>query len=141
MNQLNNLILEGKVLNDPEVVAKNTETGEKLVKFTIENVRYYRDAKGKCKKETFFMVCQCWAELGEKTVQNIKRGMVVRAVGRLTMDRWKNKEGECRTSTELVCNHLEYRAEESKKLAVIEENETGDYDDYFCSEEDAACVD
>lgn len=123
MNQLNNIILEGTLTNEPEVVAKSAVTKSRLVKFTIANNRYYKDVNGNSRQETLFLVIQCWGELGEKALQTIHKGMVVRTVGRLMMCRWENKEGEKRTSIEIVANHIEYRLNKSKdsKLEIIED--------------------
>ncbi len=123
MNQLNNIILEGTLTNEPEVVAKSAVTKSRLVKFTIANNRYYKDVNGNSRQETLFLVIQCWGELGEKALQTIHKGMVVRTVGRLMMCRWENKEGEKRTSIEIVANHIEYRLNKNKdsKLEIIED--------------------
>lgn len=122
MNQLNNLILEGTVINTPEIVARGKESEANLVKFTLANDRYYKDINGTLKQETLFLVCQCWSELGEKVIQNIRKDMIVRAVGRLTMERWKSRTGESKSTIELVCNHIEYRPGQSKSFAVIQED-------------------
>lgn len=60
MNQLNNIILEGTLINEPEVVAKSAVTNSRLVKFTIANDRFYKDVNGNSKQETLFLVIQCW---------------------------------------------------------------------------------
>ncbi len=123
MNQLNNIILEGTLINEPEVVAKSTITQSRLVKFTIANERYYKDVNGETKKEVLYLVIQCWGELGEKALTNIHKGMIVRTVGRLMMCRWENKAGEKRSTIEIVCNHIEYRTNRNKdaKLEIIED--------------------
>ncbi len=124
MNQLNNIILEGTLINEPEVVAKSAVTNSRLVKFTIANDRFYKDVNGNSKQETLFLVIQCWGELGEKALATIHKGMVVRTVGRLMMCRWESKTGEKRSTVEIVCNHIEYRLNNRNKesrLEVIED--------------------
>ncbi len=123
MNQLNNIILEGTLVNEPEVVAKSTVTNSRLVKFTIANDRYYKDVNGNPRQETLFLVIQCWGELGEKALMSIHKGMVVRTVGRLMMCRWESKTGEKKSTVEIVCNHIEYRLKGNRdtKLEVIED--------------------
>lgn len=123
MNQLNNIILEGTLVNEPEVVAKSAVTQSRLVKFTIANDRYYKDINGNPKQETLFLVIQCWGELGEKALTNIHKGMVIRTVGRLMMCRWESKTGEKRSSVEIVANHIEYRLNKNKdsKLEILDD--------------------
>ena len=140
MNQLNNLLIEGTVIDTPEIIARGKESGANLVKFTIANDRYYKDINGKSKQDTLFLVCQCWGDLGEKILKRIEKGMLVRAVGRLKMERWKTKTGENRSTVELVCSHIEYRAEKAKHLAVIEK-EDDDHDDYSTFDEEPSRVD
>ena len=124
MNQLNNVILEGTLINDPEVVATSAITKSRLVKFTLANDRYYKDASGNSKQDTLFLVVQCWGELGEKCLTRIHKGMVVRTVGRLMMCRWENKNGDKKSTIEVVCSHIEYRSPRAKdgKMEVIEDN-------------------
>lgn len=124
MNQLNNVILEGTLINDPEVVATSSITKSRLVKFTVANDRYYKDSSGNNKQETLFLVVQCWGELGEKCLMRIHKGMIVRTVGRLMMCRWENKNGEKKSTIEIVCSHIEYRSPKTKdgKMEVIEDN-------------------
>lgn len=114
MNQLNNLILEGTVINEPEAVAKSTTSNERLIKFTIANDRYYLDSNKTPKQETLFMVVNCWGELGEKVLATIHKGKILRAVGRLFQTRWVTKTGEHKSSIELDCNHIEYRIEKKE---------------------------
>ncbi len=120
MNQLNNIILEGTLINEPEVVAKSAVTNSRLVKFTIANDRFYKDVNGNPKQETLFLVIQCWGELGEKALACIHKGMVVRTVGRLMMCRWESKTGEKRSTIEIVCNHIEYRMNSKNKESKLE---------------------
>ena len=123
MNQLNNIILEGTVVNEPDVVAISAVTQSRLVKFTIANDRYYKDINGNSKQETLFLVIQCWGELGEKVLSNIHKGMIVRTVGRLMMCRWESKTGEKKSTIEIVCNHIEYRLNKNREshMEVIED--------------------
>ncbi len=123
MNQLNNIILEGTLVNEPEVVAKSAVTQSRLVKFTIANNRYYKDINGNTKQEELFLVIQCWGELGEKCLMSIHKGMVIRTVGRLMMCRWENKTGEKRSTIEIVANHIEYRLNKNKdsKLEILDD--------------------
>lgn len=121
MNQLNNIIIEGTVINTPEVVAKNTSTGNKLVKMTLVNDRYYKDIEGKSKQDSLFIVVQCWGELGEKVLSVVDKGLVIRVVGRLRMERWETKTGEKRNALEIVASHVEYRVNSKTKMLESEE--------------------
>ncbi|MBQ0070381.1 MAG: single-stranded DNA-binding protein [Spirochaetales bacterium] len=109
MYQLNNVLLEGVVATTPEVVATNSVTKSRLVKFVLANDRFYRDLTGAPKQETLFIPVQCWGDLGEQCLTTMKKGMQTRCVGRLMLCRWQSKQGQQRSTIEVVCNHLEVR--------------------------------
>ena len=109
MNQLNSILLEGTVVNDPEVVASGISTQKKLVKFVLANDRYWRDRTGAMQKDTLFIPVQCWGTLGDRCLERIRKGMSVRSLGRLHMCRWESKNGEKKRSMEVFCTHLEFR--------------------------------
>ena len=43
INQLNNILLEGTTVNDPEVVATSLTTNKRLIKFNLANDQFWRD--------------------------------------------------------------------------------------------------
>ena len=124
MNQINSIVLEGTLINTPEVVAKSATSDSRLVKFTIANDRYYKDNDGTPKQETLFLVIQCWGELGEKVLKCLSKGIVARVVGRLMMCRWETKTGEKRSTIEIVANHIEYRPKQPALVSL--DSEEGD---------------
>ncbi|MGN1163164.1 MAG: single-stranded DNA-binding protein [Candidatus Ornithospirochaeta sp.] len=124
MNQLNNILLEGTIVQDPEVAATSISTKARLIKFTLANDRYWRDRTGVMQQDTLFIPIKCWGELGERCLERIKKGMAVRILGRLRMCKWETKKGEKRTSMEVVCTHLEYRPlskGQSGQVEIIED--------------------
>lgn len=128
MNQLNNVILEGTLTCDPEIVATSNTTQNKLVKFTVASDRYYKDKDGVMKQDTLFIPVQCWGELGERCMEKVEKGMNVRVVGRLMLCKWENKNGEKRSVIEIVCNHLEYRNPKNKTKMIIIDDEKKESD-------------
>lgn len=118
MNQINSIVLEGTVINYPEVVAKSPITDSRLVKFTIANDRFYTDKDGTPKQETLFLVIQSWGELGENVLKGLHKGMFARIVGRLMMCRWETKTGEMRSTIEIVANHIEYRPKQPALVSL-----------------------
>lgn len=109
MNHLNSILLEGVLVKDPRVVAVADNGNRRLVKFDLANDRYYMDSSGAKKVETLFIPVQVWGELANMCMEKMKSGMTCRAVGRLRMCNWVNKEGDKRSSIEILASHLEYR--------------------------------
>ena len=75
INQLNNILLEGTTVNDPEVVATSLTTKKRLVKFNLANDQYWLDRSGNMQQDTLFIPIQCWGDLGERCLERVKKGM------------------------------------------------------------------
>ena len=114
---LNNIILEGWVLNNPEAV-KNTITGSSLVKFMLHNV-----CKGDgTPVENLTLPIQSWGEVGEKVLNSIHEGMLVRILGRLMKCTIETPQGHKKTSVEIVCSHIEYRSADNETMYLEDES-------------------
>lgn len=107
MNHINSVLLEGNVAQPPKLVTTSS-TGSKLVVFALANNRYYYDADNMKKVETFFLDIASWGELGEKVLEEIKVGTLVRVIGRLRPSVWTDKDGKERTRFQLVAQHIEF---------------------------------
>ena len=109
INQLNNILLEGTTVNDPEVVATSLTTNKRLIKFNLANDQFWRDRAGNMQQDTLFIPIQCWGDLGERCLERVKKGMAVRCLGRLRLCKRETKKGERRNTMQEICNHFEYR--------------------------------
>ena len=119
MNQLNSVLLEGNLTEDPKKIEISNGT---LVKFTIASNRYYRDKNNESKTETLFIPVQCWGTFGETIMPHVQKGSAVRVVGRLRLSKWTSKDGSPRESIEIVAQHLEVSNKNKKDVVTIEEN-------------------
>ena len=54
---------------------------------------------------TWFRV-ECWRELGANVAESMRKGERVMVFGRLKVGTWESKEGETRTSVEIVAEHV-----------------------------------
>ncbi len=110
MNHLNSVLLEGILTDDPRnVELVDAPVGTRLAKFDIASDRYYVSRNGEKKVETVFVPIQCWGSLGDKALERMKKGMVVRIVGRLRLCRWIASDGNPRRGIEIVAEHVEFR--------------------------------
>lgn len=126
MNHLNNLLIEGVLVMDPETIALAKESKSKLVKFSIASDRIYIDKEGIKQKDTLFLPVLVWGSLADMCLSHLSKGITVRLVGRLKMNRWETTAGEKRTSIELIAQHVEYKKHTNKKkeeTVVMEEKE------------------
>lgn len=75
MNQLNNLIIEGNLVN--------WKREENVFNFIIEYNRFYKDENGDKQNETSFFNVECYGKLADFCEQRFKKGRGIRIVGRL----------------------------------------------------------
>lgn len=105
MNDLNSIIIEGNLTQDPEL--KYTTKGTALCSMTIAVNRYYK-AGEETKQETVFLDVECWGRTAETCSQHLSKGRGVRVVGRLKQDRWE-QDGYSRSRVIIVAEHIEFK--------------------------------
>lgn len=111
MNDLNSILIEGNLIQDPE--SKTLSTGSQVCNFTIASDCFYRQGSEAVKEVSYFDV-EAWAKLGLACSQNLKKGRGVRVVGRIKQERWTDPEGKERSKVFIVAEHVEFRPERAK---------------------------
>lgn len=105
MNNLNRATLIGNLTNDPEV--KNVVNDMTVANFGVATNYRFRDAKTKEWKEIpEFHNVVAWRKLAEISGKYLKKGDRVFLEGRLQTKKWKDKEGNLRSRTEVVADQL-----------------------------------
>lgn len=122
MNHINNILIEGNLVAEPELVAIAKGSESKMVKFTIASNRSYCDKDGKWQKEVLYLPIVLWGKLADNALAYMSQGMETRVVGRLRQSRWESAEGEKRSQIELVAQHLEFRRKKGSGTNVKEES-------------------
>lgn len=106
MNDLNSVLIEGNLTRDPVVAA--TPRGTPVCNFSVASNRYYK-VEGEKQEEVSFFDVETWSKLAERCGDELHKGRGVRVVGRLKQDRWSDKEGNPRSKTKIVADHVEFR--------------------------------
>ncbi|MDR2478546.1 MAG: single-stranded DNA-binding protein [Treponema sp.] len=114
MNNLNSVLIEGKMVRDP--LLRTTPKGKLLCTFSLASNRFYRQESGYEREVSFFDV-ETWARLAEDCNCHGKKGRSVRVVGRLKQDRWNGSDGKVHSRVNIVAEHVEFRPEFSKESA------------------------
>ncbi|MBS1732025.1 MAG: single-stranded DNA-binding protein [Bacteroidetes bacterium] len=105
MNALRNKVqLIGNLGNAPEV--KQTETGKKLVKFSVATNEVYRNANGEKVKETQWHNLIVWGKLADIAEKYLNKGSEVAIEGKLINRNYTDKEGNKKYVTEVQVNEL-----------------------------------
>lgn len=117
INHLNNVLIEGILVTEPEIVAKSKD-GDKnqftLAKTRLATDRFYVDRNGEKQVDTLFIDIQMWGNLAERAVSSLSKGMTCRIVGRLKMCSWDGEGGTKKRSIEIVANHIEFNRPKKK---------------------------
>lgn len=105
MNALRNKVqLIGHLGNVPEV--KNTDTGKKLVRFSIATDEIYRNAKGDKVKETQWHSLIAWGKVADIAEKYLNKGSEVAIEGKLINRTYTDKEGNKKYVSEVQVNEM-----------------------------------
>lgn len=106
MNNLNSILVEGKLIRDP--LFRHTGRNTAICTFSIENDRLYKGEAG-IKKEVSIFDVETWGKLAEAFHNQGRKGRGVRVVGRLKQERWTGSDGKPHTKVSIVAEHVEFR--------------------------------
>ncbi|MEO8569625.1 MAG: single-stranded DNA-binding protein, partial [Ginsengibacter sp.] len=105
MNALKNKVqLIGNLGNAPEV--RNTESGKKLVRFSIATNESYRNAKGEKVTETQWHNLIAWGKVADIAEKYLAKGTEVAIEGKLMNNNYTDKDGNKRYNTEIQVHEL-----------------------------------
>jgi len=100
----NKVQLIGNLGNAPEV--RNTETGKKLVRFSVATNESYRNAKGEKITETQWHNLIAWGKVADIAEKYLIKGSEVAIEGKLVNRNYTDKEGNKKYITEIQVNEL-----------------------------------
>lgn len=105
MNTLKNKVqLIGNLGNAPEV--RNTESGKKLVRFSIATSETYRNAKGEKVTETQWHNLIAWGKVADVAEKYLTKGTEVAIEGKLMNNNYTDKDGNKKYNTEIQVQQL-----------------------------------
>ena len=105
MNALKNKVqLIGNLGNAPEV--RNTESGKKLVRFSIATNETYRNAKGEKVTETQWHNLVAWGKVADIAEKYLTKGSEVAIEGKLMNNNYTDKDGNKKYNTEIQVHEL-----------------------------------
>ncbi|MDR1735403.1 MAG: single-stranded DNA-binding protein [Oscillospiraceae bacterium] len=101
---LNKIVLMGRLTRDPEM--RRTANGIPVTSFTLACDRDFRP-QGE-EKQTDFIDVVCWRNTAEFTAKWFHKGQLVAVAGRLQSRKWTDKDGNNRTSFEIVADEAHF---------------------------------
>ena len=99
---VNKAILVGRLGRDPET--RYTSGGQAVCNFTLATDETYKDRAGERQKRTEWHRIVVWGKLAEICQQYLKKGSQIFIEGRIQTRQWDDREGNKRTTTEIVGN-------------------------------------
>jgi single-strand DNA-binding protein len=101
---VNKVILVGRLGRDPET--RYTGGGQAVANFSIATDETYKDRNGERQKRTEWHKIVVWGKQAEIAQQYLKKGSLLFVEGRIQSREWQDKEGQKRTSFEIVATNF-----------------------------------
>jgi single-strand DNA-binding protein len=102
----NSVTLVGRLTRDPE--GRFTTKGQAMCRFDIAVNRRYKDATGNWQDDTSFVPVVVWGEAATRCSERLKKGLPVHVEGRLQSRSWETKEGQKRTTLEVIARRVQF---------------------------------
>ena len=105
MNNLRNKVqLIGHLGQTPEII--NFENGNKMAKFRLATNQSYKNAKGDKVEDTQWHNVTVWGKNVAVVEKYVSKGQEIAVEGKLVTRTWETKEGEKRSTTEIIAQEL-----------------------------------
>src|SRR5882724_8090277 len=101
---VNKVILVGRLGRDPET--RYTGGGSAVANFSVATDETYKDKNGERQKRTEWHKIVVWGKQAEIAQQYLKKGSLIFIEGRIQSREWQDKEGQKRTSFEIVASNF-----------------------------------
>src|SRR5579864_4070027 len=101
---VNKAILVGRLGRDPET--RYTGGGQAVCNFSLATDETYKDRSGERQKRTEWHKIVVWAKQAEIAQQYLRKGSLVYVEGRIQTRQWDDKEGQKRSTTEIVATNF-----------------------------------
>ena len=108
---LNRIVLQGRLGADPEL--RTTPTGVEVATVNIAVDRDRKDADGN--RQTDWVTIVAWRNTAKFLSQYFQKGKTLIVDGRLQMRNWTDKDGNKRTSAEVVADNIYFCGDNKKE--------------------------
>lgn len=106
MNGINQIIIEGNVVRQPE---KRQGLSFSVCSFPIAVNRAVRTPDGKTSDEVSFFDVDAFGNIADSTCKYATKGRGIRIVGHLKQNRWKDESGKSHSKTKIIAEHIDYK--------------------------------
>src|SRR3979411_935182 len=113
---VNKVILVGRLGRDPET--RYTGAGQAVCNFSMATDESFKDKNGERQKRTEWHKIVIWAKQAKIAQQYLKKGSQIYLEGRIQSREWTDKEGQKRTSYEIVATNFRMLGSRSDSMAA-----------------------
>ena len=115
---VNKVILVGHLGKDPEV--RYMPSGEAVANVTLATSETWKDKTGEKQEKTEWHNIVFYKRLGEIAGQYLKKGSLIYVEGRITTEKWQDKEGKDRYTTKIIANEMKMLGSKSSGSSSFE---------------------
>src|ERR1700729_3569250 len=101
---VNKMILVGRLGKDPET--RYTSGGQAVCNFSMATDETFKDRAGERQKRTEWHKIVVWGKQAEIAQKYLHKGSLIYVEGRIQTRQWDDREGQKRTSVEIVANNF-----------------------------------
>ena len=105
MASVNKVILVGNLGRDPEI--RYTQQGTAVANFSLATTDRFKNRSGEMQERTEWHRIVAWDKLAEICGQYLAKGRQVYIEGRLQTREWEDKDGNKRSTTEIVAQTMQ----------------------------------
>ncbi len=102
---VNKVILVGRLGKDPET--RYMTNGEAVTNVTLATSENWKDKSGEKQEKTEWHNLVFYRRLAEVAGEYLKKGSQIYVEGKITTDKWQDKEGKDRYTTKIVVNEMQ----------------------------------
>lgn len=107
MNALNQIIIEGNVVRQPE--KREVKNGLKICTIPLAVNRRYKNSAGQYSDEVSFFDITAFGNLADACEKWCPKGRGIRVVGRLKQDSWTSEDGKHKSKVHVIAEHIEFK--------------------------------
>lgn len=104
MASVNKVIIIGNVGKDPEI--RYMPNGEAVANFSVATTDMWKDKQGEKQERTEWHRVVCYRKLAEIAESYVKKGTPIYIEGHIASNKWTDKEGIERLTTQIVTEQL-----------------------------------
>ena len=119
MPGINKVILIGNLGKDPEI--RNLKKNESVAVASVATSSAWKDKNGEKQEKTEWHRVVFFGRLAEIAGEYLRKGSQVYIEGRLQTNKWEDKEGNDRYTTEIVANEMQMLGKKSDNVSTNED--------------------